>query len=68
MSFDSYVNCSYCDNYQCVDKQVGDMERQNKDLQETHCNKCGMVITVIMSMMGVRCLETLIAKQKGVEI
>lgn len=61
-NYDSQVQCSYCKKFQCVDKQIADMERQKKDLQETHCNNCGMVITVVMTMYGAKCLEVMLTK------
>lgn len=68
MTIDSIIQCPYCNSNICTDSQVKDMERLKKDIQETHCNNCGMVITVVMTIVGVRCLEVLINEKKQTEL
>lgn len=43
----------------CVDKQVESMQRSKKDIIETHCKNCKMVMTLVYGMMGIAVLETL---------
>ena len=56
----TYVACEYCGHTQDADTQANDIARLKLDIRETHCKKCGMVITVVYTMFGIQCLETLI--------
>jgi len=67
MKHDCWKECSWCGNEQCVDAQVESMERNKTDIVETHCKKCGMIITLVFGTMGIQVLETLLKeKQNGI--
>ena len=65
MSNDHYITCYHCGNEQNVDVQVADINRNKKELVVTTCKQCGFSLTVVITMMGTRCLEGLILEKEA---
>ncbi len=63
---DSYVNCHICETRHNVDLQVYKINTDNnhgKDIAGTKCTNCGTLMSVVITIYGVRTVENLLKER-----